>query len=214
MKDYESQVGEFAKSGTEIPGKVNISILKYFWQASSLSSSKEGNISKFLRKLDVFNNFSDNELRIFSKFLHQRTLKQGEVIFRQGNLGIGFYLIYSGTLEVIIEKDQLEPQTTDYIINLEKNEYFGELALLQENSIRNATVFAKDQSVLLGLFKPDLEDMINEYPIVATKVLQSISMIIANRLFSVTQEIRQLKYKIEILERSNQEGELSAKKEV
>jgi len=86
---------------------------------------------------------------------------------------------------------------TDYELSLEKYDLFGELALLQENSIRNATAVAKSDTILLGVFKPDLDDMILEQPIIAAKLLQAISMIVANRLFHLTQEIIQLKSKIE-----------------
>ena len=88
------------------------------------------------------------------------------------------------------------------MLSLEENDYFGELALLQENNFRTATAIAREQSQLLGLFKPDLEDLINEYPIVATKLLQSISVILANRLFSITSEVRYLKSKLMDLEES------------
>ena len=78
-------------------------------------------------------------------------------------------------------------------------DYFGELALLQENNFRTATL-SRDNSQLLGIFKPDLEVLIDEYPIVATKLLQSISVILANRLFSITSEVRALKMKIANME--------------
>ncbi len=48
--------------------KVNIPTVKYFWQASPLSSKKNDNIPRFLRSLNVFTGFSDYELNHDSEF--------------------------------------------------------------------------------------------------------------------------------------------------
>ena len=76
--------------------------------------------------------------------------------------------------------------------------------MLQENSIRTATVVSKGICSLLGLFRPDVEELTEDYPVVATKLLNSISTIIANRLYSATREISRLKYKISQLEKINE----------
>ncbi|EQC52083.1 hypothetical protein, partial [Bacteriovorax sp. DB6_IX] len=60
---------------------------------------------------------------------------------------------------------------------------------------------------LLGFFKPDLDAMIHEKPVVASKLLQSVSLIVANRLYSVTQEVRRLKDRIQQLEVENEASE-------
>ena len=85
-------------------------------------------------------------------------------------------------------------------ILLEQGDYFGELALLQQNSIRSATVVAQNSAQLLGIFKPDMDELISRHPVVATKLLQSVSMIIAHRLFSLTEEMSRLQTKILQLE--------------
>ena len=50
-----------------------------------------------------------------------------------------------------------------------------------------------------------MEDLIHHHPIVATKLLQSISIIISNRLFSLTKEVVKLKAKIIQLEKNHVE---------
>jgi CRP-like cAMP-binding protein len=158
-------------------------------------------LPKFLGKIEVLKNFSDNELRILSKFMHLRSFENKEVIFRQHDLGVGFYLVYSGNVDVIVDSDKEDDsERSNYLLSLERRDYFGELALLQENSARNATVIARGNTELVGIFKPDVEMLISNYPVVAAKLLQSVSLIIANRLFSVTREVRELKYKLSQIE--------------
>ncbi len=205
-KGFEEDVMEKISQGKDIQ-KLDIPITRYFWQSGPFGSSSSDNIPKFIRKISVLKNFSDNELRIFSKYLHHRTFSNGEIIFKQGNIGIGFYIILSGQVDIAVEKDNGQSFEDNgkesLVLTLERFDYFGELALLQENSIRNASAYAKENCNLLGFFKPDLDEMIEEYPVVATKLLQSISMIIANRLFSVTGELRKLKNHIVKLEGEN-----------
>ena len=67
---YEKDMMEKNQRGEVIPDKLDIPLLKYLWDASPLSfgSSKE-NYHEFFKKISVLNSFSDNELRLFSKFL-------------------------------------------------------------------------------------------------------------------------------------------------
>ncbi len=211
MAVYEDEIRKQVESQKDMPEKMDIPMLRYFWQASPLASSRQENIPKFLKNIDVLKNFSDNELRILTKFLHTRSFDDHESIFKQGSIGVGFYLVLAGSVDIIVERNHLEPSSkqvekgTTLVLSLEKHDYFGELALLQERSIRNATARSKEGCQVLGIFKPDVEQMINEYPVVGAKLLQAISMIVANRLFSVTREARILKQIIKTLKSENEQ---------
>ncbi len=206
-KSFEKKI----EDDKELPAKLDIPILKYFWQSNPLFSSNKNSIPKFLRRIKVLENFSDNELRLLSSSLHLRQFDDGEVIFNQNDIGVGFYFIYSGRVDIIVENNQRVNDVSNdsklnHIVSLEKLDYFGELALLQQQSIRNASALARESCQLLGIFKPDLENLINSNPTIATKLLQAVSIITANRLFSVTNEVRRLKYKIKQLEGKNEES--------
>ncbi len=199
---YESKINEEIEKEGSLPSKLDISVIKYFWQASPFTSNRKDYIPKFLRRIEVLKHFTDNELRIFAKYLHKRSFETTETIFKQGDKGVGFYIIYSGHVEVIASNEYAQEvgdfnlNASKHILSLEKRDYFGELALLQENNIRTATVVAKSSCELLGIFKPDLENLIEDDPIVAARLLQAISIIIADRFYSVSQEVGRLKYKI------------------
>ena len=202
---YEKDIQERVDQKNDLPDKLEISLLKYFWQSSPITGGRADNIPKFLRKIDVLKNFTDNELRILSKSLHSRDFSDSEIIFRKKESGIGLYFVYQGLVDIIVEgqtssRREEDDNEENIIITLDRLDYFGELALLQDHSIRNATAIARDRTVLLGIFKPDVEHLIESHPIIATKLLQSVSVIVANRLFSVTQELKRLKHKISKLE--------------
>src|SRR3989338_3097615 len=100
MNAYEKERLEVGSDGRE--KKIDISLLKYLWQAGPFNFSKEDSIPRFLRKIRVLKNFSDSELYVLSKYLNERNFQHGEVVFKQGDIGIGFYLIFSGHIEITI----------------------------------------------------------------------------------------------------------------
>lgn len=203
MKSYEAQMSE-KKNNDDPPARLDISLIKYFWQVGPFSGKRADNIPKFLRKITVLKEFSDNELRILSGYLHHRSFSPGEFVFNQNEMGIGFYFILSGLVDITVQSDHMDEQKhyqKNHVLTLEKRDYFGEIALLRQNSLRNASAQCREHCELLGVFKPDLDEMIYAHPIVANKLLQAVSLIVANRLFSVTKEVRNLKYKVEQLER-------------
>ncbi len=206
MESYEKETKEKIEKGETLPSKLDISTIKYLWQASPLSSSKKNYIPKFLRKIKALQNFSDNELRILSRYMHLRIFNDQDVIFKEFDLGIGLYFIYSGHVDIYVEDNNYSNKTEEIlkkhrlVVTLDRRDYFGELALLQDKCIRSATTVARKSCELLGIFSPDLDALIKNHPIVATKLLQSLSMILATRLSAITTEVTRLKYKIQQLE--------------
>lgn len=197
---FENDVNE----NKTTPEKLDISILKFFWQANSRLAGNEDTIPRFLRNVDVLKNFTDYELRILSRYLHYRTFTEGENIFTQGDAGIGFYFIYSGSVRLLFEDFESGKTHSDFKLCLERYNCFGELALLQKGSIRSATAQADEACELVGIFKPDLDEMINQHPVVAARLLQSVGVVVTNRLFSTTREVKNLKIKLAKFE--NKEG--------
>ncbi len=202
---YESQQRTNINRDEDGPEKLHIATLKYFWLSNPrLSTGK--NIPKFLRSIPVLGNFTDNELRILSRHMHHRTFGDGEVIFKQNDVGFGFYFIYGGHVDIVAANreddfDSTNDQDFTRLLTLEAGEYFGELALLQEHSLRNASALSRGGCELLGIFKPDVDQLIAHNPVVGAKLLQSVSQIIAHRFYSLSREVRELKFRLMQLEK-------------
>lgn len=184
--------------------RLNIPTIKYFWQASPLSTNKKASIPKFLRAIKVFDNFSDYELKQFSGFLHKRAFEDEEVVIEEGDSGFGFYIIFNGAVEIFSKRSRMNENSHEtyhqFITGLARYEYFGELALLEKQNKRNATVVSKGNLVVLAIYKPDIEELIERYPVIGAKFLQGISLIVAQRFNRVTDELKALKDKVLELE--------------
>ena len=198
---YEKDMMEKIQRGDIIPDRLDVPLLKYLWDVSPLSFGTKDNFHSFFKKTTVLNSFSDNEIRIFTKFLHRREFMANEVIFRQGDSGYGFYFIFEGSVNIYanhLNNNMLDHG--EFVIRLDRRQYFGEMGLLEEFNRRSATVVANEHTVLLGIFKPDLDKMLEVYPVLGAKFLRETALIMANRMGQLTREIMSLKKKIKEIE--------------
>jgi CRP/FNR family cyclic AMP-dependent transcriptional regulator len=197
---YEKDIMEKFEKGEPTGERLEIPILKYLWDASPLSFITKESYHDFFKKISVLSSFSDNEVRLFTKFLHRREFQTNEVIFKQGDSGYGFYFIFTGSVNIYSAHNPQNDELGDFVIRLDKRQYFGEMGLLEEFNRRSATVVAAENTVLLGIFKPDLERMLELYPVLGAKFLRETALIMANRMGQLTREIVSLKKKVKELE--------------
>lgn len=197
---YEKEMLERMSKGEPTNDRLDIPLLKYLWDASPLSFITKESYHDFFKKISILSAFSDNEVRLFTKFLHRREFQTNEIIFKQGDSGYGFYFIFSGSVNIYANHNPQSGEQGDFVIKLEKRQYFGEMGLLEEFNRRSATVVAAENTVLLGIFKPDLENMLEQYPVLGAKFLRETALIMANRMGQLTREIVALKKKVKELE--------------
>jgi CRP-like cAMP-binding protein len=82
------------------------------------------------------------------------------------------------------------------LATLRNGEFFGELALLDE-SPRSATAVAKEPSNIIGLFRPDLFELLERKPRVGNKFLFQLALIIGDRLKNCNSEMQALRAQLE-----------------
>lgn len=198
---YEKEMLDKMSHGELGSDRLDIPLLKYLWEASPLSFLAKESYHEFFKKISVLSSFSDNEVRLFTKYLHRREFAPNEVIFRQGDSGYGFYFIFSGAVNIYSNHQTVNAEDPgDLIVRLEKRQYFGEMGLLEEFNRRSATVISAESTVLLGIFKPDLERMLEMHPVLGAKFLRETALIMANRMGQLTREIVSLKKKLKELD--------------
>jgi len=197
---YEKEIMEKSEKGESLGERLDIPLLKYMWDASPISFYNKENYHDFFKKISVLSSFSDNEIRLFTKFLHRREFMPNETIFKQGDSGYGFYFIFNGAVDVYANHNPQIESNGEFVIRLDKRQFFGEMGLLEEFNRRSATIIAAENTVLLGIFKPDLERMLEMYPVMGAKFLRETALIMANRMGQLTREIIALKKRVKELE--------------
>lgn len=99
-----------------------------------------------------------------------KNYKDGSTIFEENSIGKEMYIILSGQVKVIKEKDSVE--TT--LATLEEGEFFGEMSLF-DNFPRSATVMAIGDVKLLEINQKDFLRKISKDPSIAFRMLEIMS---------------------------------------
>jgi CRP-like cAMP-binding protein len=139
-------------------------------------------VLKALQNVPIFNNLSKKELTEVKKLTHERMYKTEEPIFKKMAPSEGMYVIVTGNVNI------LDPDTGTSFTSLRDNDFFGELALLDEEP-RSASAIAKSPSKLIGFFRTDLLTLMKRYPELGNKILLNLSRILGERLRKTNEEL-------------------------
>ncbi len=138
----------------------------------------------FLGVVPIFNTLTRRQKTKIYSIIHIRHYKQGEIVFRQGDPGVGLYIVRDGQVEVYNEYSDM---TRNKIATLKKGDFFGDISLLNE-SPRSATVIATQKTILFGLFKPDLLNIMDSDPKLGMRFVYGLAQIVAERLRIVNED--------------------------
>ena len=128
-----------------------------------------------LSKVPIFSGCTKRELAIIARAAKEVSHRDGTVIAREGERGVGLFLILEGQCGVTIggkTKALLGP-----------GDFFGEVALL-DGGPRTATVTALSPVRLVGVTGWVFRGLLMEHPSIALKTLEAV----AGRLRSVSKE--------------------------
>lgn len=137
-----------------------------------------------LRALTLFKYLSYSELLRIQNIAEERHVRQGEMVFAQGDMGHCAYVIIEGKVQI---------RTSNVIIAmLEGGRHFGEMALVDDQP-RSADAIAADDSWLLLLPRSAFYDLMRKNPTLAVKLLWSFIKALTIRLRLTTSELSLVK---------------------
>jgi CRP/FNR family cyclic AMP-dependent transcriptional regulator len=142
---------------------------------------KEGSIIPVLRTVPLFEGLTFRDLKKIELIVHERTFMPDEVVFHEKQPGTGMYFIKKGQIKITktINEEKVN------IAELGEGEFFGEMALLEDYP-RSAQATAVVKTEVLGIFRPDLFDLIERNPRLGSKILMKLSQRLAHRLRRMT----------------------------
>ena len=148
-----------------------------------------------LRDNLLFRDLSDSEIRFLERCVHVRNYHAGEAVFRQGEVGVGMYIITKGRIEITVA-DPGAPNDMSkdiFITQLLAGDFFGELSLVEENGRRTATAVSRDETSLIGFFKPDLLEILSRRPAMGTRIALRLAEVLGRRLKETTEKVSELR---------------------
>ena len=125
---------------------------------------------ELIKKVDIFSGLDKAYLEQISEYCVEKSYKEGETIIRQGDSGIGLFMIVSGLVTIMKETAGGEHL---YIAEHGPGEFFGEMSVL-DNAPRSANVIAKEDTICLVLSAWDFKARMATHPEIALKILPVI----------------------------------------
>ncbi len=122
-----------------------------------------------LRNIPFFSDLDDNVLDAISRRLQREHYHKNANVFLEDAPGDCMYIIESGQVKIVSEKDGRE-KIFGY---LGPGNFFGEMALLLGEQ-RSATARVVIDADLLVLRKQDLEELLNQYPSIAVMMTREL----------------------------------------
>ncbi len=123
-------------------------------------------IAEQLGKVPLFSGLSKRELEATVRAGKEVSHRAGHVIAREGDRGVGFFLILDGEARVSRGGKGLS--------HLQAGDFFGEISLLDRGP-RTATVTATTDIHLLGVTAWVFRGLLTEYPSIALKLLEVVT---------------------------------------
>lgn len=123
-----------------------------------------------LSSVSLFSEFPQEQLRLLAFGSRRLFLRGGEELFREGQMSDGGYLLVSGQIDIVIERNGREHILSSQL----ENSLIGEMALITPNR-RAATALARLNSELIHIPRELFKRMLSEYPELAGMMHEQIS---------------------------------------
>jgi CRP/FNR family transcriptional regulator, cyclic AMP receptor protein len=170
-------------------------MVSYLWDNLFKRAPKDLEIETVLSENYIFKALNKTEMAFIKSLVHYRVYRPGEAIFRQGELGVGMYMIVKGHVNITVDDlraaDELHKNI--FVTRLTKGDFFGEIALVEQTGRRTATATAAEEVALLGFFKPDLTEIIERNPRMGVKILARLGEVLGRRLKETADRFTEVK---------------------
>jgi CRP/FNR family transcriptional regulator, cyclic AMP receptor protein len=127
---------------------------------------------KFLSNVPLFTGLKDRQLQRLADRMVERNYAAGDMIVKQGQGGEGFYVITSGKAEATRERSDGEKIVVN---SFGPTDFFGELALLDEEGVRTASIAVSEPTVCLILTRWDFLATLRQDADMAVEILQEMA---------------------------------------
>ena len=114
-----------------------------------------------LRQVNVFQNATDEDLKLIAQHAIERSIEEGEFFFFQGDPAVYFYVLISGRAKLM----QMNPAGQQVNLRtISEWQMFGALGAVRDNATYLATAQALEQSTALAVKSDYLRELMQTRP--------------------------------------------------
>ena len=143
------------------------------------AGERDRSLVDFFKRVSLFEDLSQGDLRRLARILHERTYRDGEYIFEEGKPGMAMYIVRGGVVEIVRRRRNGEEVP---LVTLEPPATLEELAVVGTDVVHWTSARACGPVSLVAIGRPDLEALGRNFPLLANKILKKLAHIIAMRL--------------------------------
>ncbi len=155
-----------------------------FWTNLFKTPTESEDLELLLKQIPTFEELKTKYIKQLVDLLHNREYQPHENIFLQDDPGIGLFIIREGEVKISHKDDH--GNNYDLAV-LTRGDFFGEMAML-EGDVRSATATATKRSNLVAIFKPDLDEFIDQNVKAGIHILKGFTRILSTRLKKANEE--------------------------
>ena len=131
--------------------------------------------TEFLKHVALFQDLDRKSLEAISNAAVEQTYEVGQEIVRQGDTGVGAFIIKKGRVEAVQDRSGHQHKLAE----LKTGDVFGEMALLDEFP-RSATVRAIEPTTCLGIQRWHFKGILESHPRIALALLPVLTRRLRN----------------------------------
>jgi len=124
---------------------------------------------ELLKAIPLFESLETDDLSALANRLRESSVASGHTVFAQGDEGDAMYVIVDGAVDIVAGSGKQKVILT----SLFKQQYFGELSLL-DGAPRSATAVASRDTQLLALDRDDFVEFIKNRPEAALSIMHEV----------------------------------------
>lgn len=128
---------------------------------------------EILKKIALFEGLEESDLAKLAQVTQAKNIPTGGTLFKEGDVGDAFYLLVEGAVDVIKLESGAE-KIVSTIAHTDKNNFFGEMALI-EGAPRNATLKAAKDCRVLFIEKSNFDMMLRLNSFIALRIMTALS---------------------------------------
>lgn len=165
------------------------------WENFFRKDRGQRTIISVLKENYLFQDLTEKDVRFVNDVIHVRNYRPGEKIFSQSEVGVGMYIIVKGNVDITIHEAPRagEKMEEAVITRLLPGDFFGEIALVEENSRRSASAVAVSETQVVGFYKSDLVEILQRNPTAGFQVVSRLAEVLGRRLKETTEKVSELK---------------------
>jgi len=145
--------------------------------------------------------FTEEEIEAIYAAGELLTYAAGQTILTEGEAGDGMFVIHRGEVEIRL------PFGSDLVLG--RGEYFGELAFINPDHKRSASVFSKGETQLLMLDQDSITRLYGVHPMILMKLLRRTCAFLVDKESSLVSAVRaknaELERTLDFLRRTREE---------